>query len=441
MFWFVYNVLFAIGYMLVLPHFLLRMWRRGGYRRGFLQRLGRFDSGLRKRLAERRRIWIHAVSVGEIFVALRFMEEIRSSEPGIAFVLTTTTSTGHKVAEGKIGNDDVLLYFPVDLPFIMGRILNLLKPRAVILTESELWPNFIRKAKACGIPVILINGRMSASSFKGYRRLRVFFRRIVRLFDLMLVQSDLDRQRLIELGAVPTAVRAMGSAKYDITKMDLAGQEDARQALRICGMDDGSLILVGGSTWKGEEEILLDLLKRLKTEFPALKLILVPRHAERRAEVEAQIKSRGLNQVRRSEIGGAAGGMCAKADVLLVDTTGELKDFYAVADVIFVGKSLTARGGQNIIEPAALGKPIIVGPHMTNFEAVMSDFLSAGAIVQVADAEALEAAVRRLLGDEARRVELGGKAKEVVVAGRGVARESVKLIMAILSSNAFVSRQ
>lgn len=430
MFWFVYNVLFAIGYGLMTPHFLLRMWRRGGYRKGFLQRFGRYEPELLRRLQERRRIWIHAVSVGEISVAVRFMEELRKAKPNLAFVLTTTTSTGHKVAEAKLNPNDVLLYFPTDFPAIVNRVLDTLNPLMILLTESELWPNLIRKAHDRGIPVVLINGRISESSFKGYRRIRVFFTKILRCLDLMLVQSAMDRQRLVELGADPSAVREMGSVKYDITHIDTAGQDGIRQVMKVCGMIADSMILVGGSTWKGEERVLLDLLKQLKGDFPRLKLVLVPRHAERRAEVEEEIKASGLTHVRRSAIGQAGGG--GTPDVLLVDTTGELKNFYALADVIFVGKSLTSKGGQNIIEPAVLGKPVIVGPHMANFDGIMTDFLAQDAIVQVSNEAGLAQAVRSLLSDRGRRETLGHRAAAVVEAKKGAARESVKAILRLL---------
>ena len=333
------------------------------------------------------------------------------------------------MGEAQVAGDDVLLYFPADFPLIVNRVLDILNPTLILLTESELWPNLVRKAKARGIPIVLVNGRISESSFRGYRRLRVFFARVLRWVDLLLVQSETDRRRLVELGADPAAVRVMGSAKYDVTRLDAAGREGIGQALRACSITPASLIFVGGSTWKGEEGILLDLLKRLRAEFPNLKLILVPRHAERRAEVEAEIRARGLTHVRRSEIGKGGAAETAAPDVLLVDTTGELKDFYAAADVIFVGKSLASRGGQNVIEPAALGKPVIVGPYMSNFEAVVADFLAADAIVQVPDAAALEAAARALLADRDRCQEMGRRAKAVVEAKKGAVRESVRAFL------------
>ena len=354
MLWFLYNVLFAVGYVLMLPHFLLRMWRRGGYRRGFLQRFGIYSEDVLRQLKTRNRIWIHAVSVGEIHVALRFADELRTLDPETSFVVTTTTSTGHAVAEKKMREEDVLLYFPSDFPAIMNRVLNVLKPKAVILTESELWPNLIRLAKKRNIPVILINGRISESSYKGYKLLKVFFSRIVRQIDLFLVQTAFEEECLTWLGVDKTRIKVLGTAKYDVVRIDPAGGGKARQILELAGIALDDLIVTGGSTWPGEERILLDVFKRLKPSFPRLRLVLVPRHAERRAEVEAEIRRSGLNYARRSDLANAhLPG--SSVDVLLVDSTGELMWFYGCASVVFVGKSLTSHGGQNIIEPAFLG--------------------------------------------------------------------------------------
>lgn len=433
MLWFVYNVLFTIGYILLLPRFLLRMRRRGGYRKGFLQRFGMYTPDTVQRLRERPRIWVHAVSVGEIYVAMRFMEELRAGDAETAFVLTTTTSTGHRIAETKLNAADILLYFPSDFPFIINRILDILKPTALILTESELWPNLIRGARSRNIPVILINGRISESSHKGYRLLCVFFGRIVRSIDLLLVQTRQDEQCLLDLGADPGNIKVMGTAKYDIAQFDSAGEKCTRELLETVGFDSDSLIIVGGSTWPGEESILLDVYKRLREAIERLKFVLVPRHAERRAEVEAEIVKRGLRYIRRSEIGGQIGEKGAP-EILLVDTTGELKNFYACASVIFVGKSLTSHGGQNIIEAALFGKPIVIGPNMENFPDVTSDFLSANAIIQVQDANGLEQAFRSLLADKDLREAYGRHASEVVRAKKGAVHASIELIFEVIRS-------
>jgi len=430
--WLVYNVLFTVAWLAALPHFLRRMLRRGGYRKNFLQRVGVFSPATRRSLAARRRIWLHAVSVGEIYVALRFTEEFRRVVPGSSFVVTTTTSTGHRVASAGLSADDVLLYFPVDFPSVVRRVLRVVNPAALILTECELWPNLIRLAAAGGIPVFLINGRISDKSFRGYRALRMFFGPVLRSMDLLLAQSREDQRRLAAIGADPRRIHVLGTAKYDVPGPGPEREREGRAVLRAAGIDPQDAVLVGGSTWPGEEEILLRLLRRLAPVLPGLRLVLVPRHAERRREVESVITAHGCACVRRSELRGGAPRAGDPSDVLLVDTTGELVNFYACATAIFVGKSLTSRGGQNIIEPALFGKPIVVGPHTGNFAAVVADFLAADAIVQVRDAVELEQRLRSLLTDPASAAALGARARALVEARRGVVAESVRRIGAVI---------
>jgi len=428
--WALYNVLFGVGYLLVLPRFVYRMCRRGGYRKGILQRLAVYPADLRRRLAERPRIWIHAVSVGEVNVALRFMETLRDRRPGSAFVLTTTTSTGHGIAGEKLGDDDVLLYFPVDSPPIVAKVLAAIRPVAVLLTECELWPNLVRMAKARGIPVMLINGRISAASGRGYRALRCFFGPVLQMIDLLLVQSEKDRERLLAAGAPQAALHVMGSAKMDIPPpaASAAGTGAGELAARLWP-DGERLVIVGGSTWEGEEEALLAVYRKVRSDFSNARLILVPRHAERRAAVEECIRRSGLTWVRKTvlDAGGQPGD--AEPDVLLLDTTGELGGFYACADIVFVGKSLTQRGGQNFIEPAALGKPVVVGPHLENFQVEAPLFEQAGAFLRVGDTAELERALRLLLEDAAKRSEYGQRALAVVESGRGAVSRSVDLVL------------
>ena len=426
--WIIYNCLFAIGYLLLLPKFLLRMARRGGYRKGFMQRFGRYDPGLHARLAEGGRVWVHAVSVGEVYVAFCFMEEWRRQDPAARFILTTTTSTGHRVAGQKLGDDDILLYFPADLSIIVGRVLDLLKPRALVLTENELWPNLLRACRRRNIPAMMINGRISASSHRGYRKLRWFSRDALELVDLFLVQSSLDQSRLLDLGAQASRVQVVGSAKYDVVQEDPESASRARETLALAGVEPEDMVLLGGSTWPGEEGVLLDIFKTLKPQFASLKLVLVPRHAERRAEVEAEITRRGLRHRRRSEL--SAGG--AGEDVLLVDTTGELKDLYTAASLIFVGKSLLHTGGQNVIEPALPGKAIVVGPHLENFPDVAEDFLEANALLQVEDAEQLQGVIKDLLQDKVARDAYGARARALVLQRRGVVKTSVSRILEMI---------
>ncbi len=424
MIWLLYNILFVIGFLVMLPHFLLRMKRRGGYLHDFSHRFGSYRPELRAKLREGPRIWVHAVSVGELFVAMKFMEELRKRRPGARFVLSTTTSTGHAIADRQLQADDVLIYFPIDFPAIVRRALNAIRPQALVLVECELWPNLIRLAKRRGIPVVLVNGRISEHSYRGYRMLRIFTRPLLSEVDLFCVQSEADRERLVDLGAAASRIHVVGTAKYDLASGDGGGAEKAWAVLGKAGIGRDDLVLLGGSTWAGEEAALLDAYRGLKERFPRLALVLVPRHAERSGDVVKDIEAAGLRWVRRTAL---EAGPQERPDVLLVDTTGELKMFYAAASIIFVGKSLTQHGGQNIIEPAQFGKPILVGPNMENFAAVMDDFRSAGAIVEVKDAKGLLQAIEQLLADEARRALYGRHAAEVVRDNAGAIAKTLDL--------------
>ena len=430
--WFFYNFLFAIGYFLILPRFLLRMWKRGGYLPAFGQRLGIYsDAILAKLSASPGRFMIHAVSVGEIQVALRFMAELRAKRPGSAFVLTTTTSTAHALARKIISPEDILLYFPVDFPFVVRRVLRQVNPAGLILVESELWPNLVRQMAARKGKIMLLNGRISDRSFRRYKLVRPLVRKIFGYFNLLCAQSEEDGKRLIELGADPALVKVTGSAKYDIVNSSFHIDEKDKNfitRLQTLGFGAPNMILAGGSTWPGEEFALLKIIIRLRGLFPCLKLVLVPRHAERRKQVMAEITKSGLDFRLWSQCRGDS-AVGKETNVLLVDTTGELRAFYSVADVVFIGKSLTAKGGQNPIEAAVYSKPIIVGPHMKNFTAVIGDFLESQAVIQVADEGALEKAVAGLLADKNRRKLMGERARQMVLDKSGALRASVKLFL------------
>jgi 3-deoxy-D-manno-octulosonic-acid transferase len=427
MIWWLYNICFVIAFALLLPRFLWRMARRGGYARNFLQRFGRYTPGLRAQLAAGGRVWIHAVSVGEVGVALRLMHELRAVRPDWRFVLSTTTSTGHAVARQQLDAEIPLIYFPLDVPPISRRVVRLIRPRALLLIENEMWPNLIRTVRKQGAPVVMINARISAHSFGGYRLLRCLTRRLLPQFTTFFAQGQPDADRLIALGAPAARVRVLGSAKYDLAPTGDGGAEQARAALAAAGFTPDRPILLGGSTWAGEEVALLDALVALRPQISNLALVLVPRHAERRAEVLREMEARHLAVVCRSAM-----KKLERPDVLLVDTTGELRNFYEVADVIFVGKSLTAHGGQNIIEPAVCAKPIIVGPHMANFESILPDFLTAHAIIQVRDAGELRTALARLLKNPAEAQALGARAAQVVRAKAGALHATVQELGALL---------
>jgi 3-deoxy-D-manno-octulosonic-acid transferase len=355
---------------------------------------------------------------------------MRRRDPAVRFVLTTNTSTGHRLAFQKVCAPDVTLYFPMDVPWVVPRVLRRIRPAAVVLVENEMWPNLIRYARLRGIPTLLINGRISERSFRGYRRIRFITRRLLPQIQAFFVQSAGDRDRLLTLGAPADNVEVVGSAKYDIGPTPPTAEVRARAVLAKLGVQAGDPVLVGGSTWDGEEDALLDFLHAARSVQPRLMLVLVPRHAERREDVLAAIGARGLSVVQRSRFPDDAPAPDMRPDVLLVDTTGELRGFYAAADVVFVGKSLTQTGGQNPIEPARDGKPVLVGPHMENFPAIAQDFQKAGAWVQAGDAAELAMVLMRLLGDAGERARLGRAAAELVARKAGATRLMAARVLA-----------
>lgn len=439
--WIVYNVLFLIGYLLMVPGFFLRMARRGGYRRHFRQRFGRYggltlarmaggaDAGAARKPGERP-IWIHAVSVGEVYVAWQMMHALRVKRPGTRFVLSTTSSTGWREAEKRIRPEDVLIYNPLDFPFCVRRALDAIQPRAFILTESEIWPNLIRACSRRGIPMFLVNGRISDRSAPRYRLLRFWFGPALRQFTLLLMQSDLDRQRMVDAGADAGRIVVTGSVKFDVARRDPAREQMAAALLSRLDMGAGRTILMGGSTWPGEEDALLGIYRRLQPQFPELRLVLIPRHFERGDAVAAAISAAGFTCIRKSLLDAGVEPAATGANaVLLVNTTGEMMGFYAHAAIVFVGKSLCAHGAQNMIEPCLCGKATLVGPFTENFRPVMADLLAAQAIVQTPDAAALEREIAALLAAPQRREELGNRAAAAVQRRRGVVGRCADLIL------------
>ncbi|MFH1477211.1 MAG: glycosyltransferase N-terminal domain-containing protein [Verrucomicrobiota bacterium] len=449
MIWFFYNCLFPIVFLMLLPRFLRRMWKRGGYRKGFLQRFGRYETAIQERLRTGRRVWIHAVSVGEVQVALRFMRALRERQGNLAFVLTTTTSTGHAIAAQHLDANDVLLYFPVDLPWIMTRVLNHLRPLALVLVEGEFWPNLLRLARRRRVPIMLLNGRVSAHSCRNYRKVRCLVKKALACFDFFCMQGPEDARRLKELGADPGKIRVMGSAKYDVTEPAHMDLDHVGALLLQAGFNADTHWLVGGSTWPGEETILLELYKKLRARDAKTRLALVPRHAERRAAVMTAIRKAGLagmawselkaahtaiTSCSRADLSGVVRQCRTKTDVLLVDTTGELNHFYALAMVIFVGKSLTAHGGQNVIEAAVFAKPIVIGPHTENFTTVIADFRAANALIQVPDSTGLERAVMELWADNQAAQAYGQRAAQVVRVKAGAIRAGAECLLKLLAT-------
>jgi 3-deoxy-D-manno-octulosonic-acid transferase len=424
----VYNILFVLLFWLSAPWYFLKMWRRGNWRAGFGQRFARYSADLRSALARRPVLWLHAVSVGEVGVCLQLLRSLEPALPAFQFVVSTTTSTGMGELRRRLPPHVRAIYYPADFPGAVRRALNTLRPRAIILVEAELWPNLLWQAQDRAIPLFLVNARLSERSCKGYARFSFIFRPIFSKFRAVGCQQPGDAERLLTLGFRPEAVRAVGNMKFDAAQPDARPGLDVPALLRQIGVNTNAKLLVAGSTHAGEEAVLAEMWPRLRRRFPELFLILVPRHFERAKEAGQELASRGIPFVYRSEITGEEPFAPAPPECLLVNSTGELKFFYEQAALVFVGKSLTAEGGQNPIEPAALGKAMVFGPHMQNFKAVAAAFLAERAALQVPDAAALEQAIADLLADDRRRSEMGARALQVVRQNLGATARAVQLI-------------
>lgn len=421
-----YNVLFFLGFLLLSPYYLWRMCRRGGYAKDFGQRFGSYRPEVREQLAKGNAIWIHSVSVGETHAVTLVVQRLRELLPAAPIVWSTTTSTGYAEIQKRKSAGVVPLYYPLDFPWIVRRALRLIRPRALILAESEIWPNMIRTLSRQNVPIALINAKISPRSHRRYLKLGKLARDTFGSFTLVAAQEAEDVERLAMLGISRDRIHPVGSLKFDaaIPQTSVA-KFDPWSLLERLGVKRGTLVLVGGSTWPGEEEVLFDLLKEFRGEFPDLFLLLVPRHFERTPDVVQAAKQRQVRFVLRTEMGNAGPAEC-----LIVNTTGELRTFYEAASVVFVGKSLfvVEKSLQNPIEPAALGKPVIVGPNIESFEAIVKKFLAANAMIQVRNANELKTEVRRLLRDTKSRDEIGARAAHIVEQNRGAVERTVKLL-------------
>lgn len=427
---FLYNLLLNIGFAVSAPFYFLKMYRRGNWVAGFGQRFAQYDGKLKQALTNRRILWIHAVSVGEVAVCTRLIAALEHRLPNHKFVVSTTTSTGMGELHRRLPAHVSKIYYPIDRRKHVQRALGTIHPEAMVFVEAEIWPNMIWGLQRRGMPHFLVNARISDRSYRGYRRAGFLFRELFAGFRGIGVQSESDGQRLVELGANPDAIHVVGSLKFADDAPVRGPRLDVASLLAQLGVDASAPVLVGGSTHPGEEVILARTAKKLRQRFPNLFLILVPRHHERGGEVGKELSDLGVRFSFRSEITLATQRTPGEVECLLVNTTGELKFFYERADVVFIGKSLTVGGGQNPIEPAALGKPVVFGPRMENFPQVVPQFLAEGGAVSVSDAAELEQALGDLFSNPERRAELGRNAVRVVRANQGGLEKTVDMIVA-----------
>ncbi|MFY9609788.1 MAG: 3-deoxy-D-manno-octulosonic acid transferase [Blastocatellia bacterium] len=484
-----YSLALVVLFIVLLPHFIYQAVRHGKYKGSFKQRMGRLPKSLMS--DERETIWVHAVSVGEFQAARPLIERLRREMPEARFVVSTITLTGQRLARSSCPSlIDEVFYFPFDFRFAARRALLHVKPSIVVILETELWPNFIRECQQLGAVTVVANGRISERSFSRYHRVRPFIRRVLRDVSLLVMQSEADADRARSLGALAIGVRVCGNLKYEVGvgvlriedgELRMAASEDEanfqppssilnpqssilhlpspiphRELDDQFALSASPHLIVGGSTAPGEERILLEALRdvRAQSGLEDARLVIAPRHPERFDEVADLIALSGFTFARRSQSGDARlqqagennrGGPSSNtsadpraADVVLLDSIGELQSVYGSASVVFVGGSLVPRGGHNVIEPAACAKPIIVGPHTENFKQIVDDFVQADAIVQLgtagdASGSSLASELARLLSDREAAAQIGARARNLIASRRGAAECTVAAIKEIFT--------
>ena len=425
---FLYNVVFPMAVLLMLPSFLMRMIRRGKYRHKFGQRFGIYSPGVREKIAGTGRVWLHAVSVGEVNIALKLIQALRDADPSLVFILSTTTSTGFKLAASRKSPWLEPIYNPLDFLPVVRRVMQTIRPRALILVEAEVWPNVVCEARRLGAKAVLVNARLSPRSEKRFRAARMIAAPLFNQLDALYLQEPEDIARWTSLGVRQDKLHVTGSIKFDDSAAAARPIRNFRPVLDALGVPVDAPVLLGGSTFEGEEEILARVFLQLRKSRPDLFLILVPRHHERGDAVARQMERLGLKVARRTQ-----SDQRTRPDVLLVDTTGELVSWYLCATVVFMGKSLCDRGGQNPAEPLAAGVPVVFGPHMRNFASLVQGLLRNQAAMEISDEATLQVAVESLLSSPEKRNAMVRRGVKCLEIHRGATDRTVSL----LRENAF----
>jgi len=431
--YFIYSLLLALGFLILLPRFLFDAFHHGKYVAGFRERLGLLTP---TKANPRPVIWIHCVSVGETQAARPLVQSLKQRFPDHSIAISTTTLTGQNLAR-EVFRDNVerVFYFPFDWRWIVRKTLAAVNPAAVLIMETELWPNFLRECEARRIPVAIVNGRLSEQSFRRYRMIKGFMSRVLNGLSLAAVQTDADGRRLRALGLEAAKISVTGSTKFDAGPPSSTSTltSEFRERFKL---DSSSPLILAASTHAPEERILLNAFTRVRadSEFTP-RLMIAPRHPERFREVATLIQDSGFRSTSRTAVPSLSDSSC---DVILLDSIGELPSVYSLAAMVFVGGSIAKTGGHNILEPAAVGAPVVTGAHTHNFKQIVAVFVKAGAVIQLPPMSEAEAAVelanvfQQLLGDPEKRAELGKRAMGVVSQNRGATERTLDLLGSIL---------
>jgi 3-deoxy-D-manno-octulosonic-acid transferase len=429
MYYVIYNLLLAVGMIFLVPYYGAKILFAGKYRKSIGPKLGFLDATiLSGSLKGRPRIWVHAVSVGEVTAAAPIMEKLRKNLPDACLILSTSTETGQEMARKIVPHASAFIYFPLDFPFVVRKVVGIIRPEIFVAMETEIWPNFIRICRESGARLLILNGRISPRSYKRYMKTKDFWKTVLLGIDEIGVISRTDADRIKDIGIEEKKVHVVGNAKYD--SLASRAEDPTLQAEVYDKLDitPGSMVFVAGSTHYNEESVVLDVYRGLLDKFPGLLLILVPRHIERRDEVLSLVNKSGFSDcITMSEI--KSGRRRSGQRVILVDVIGELFKIYSMASLVFCGGSLVPRGGQNILEAGAWGKVVLFGPFMDDFPAEKNLLETAGAGITVEDGNGLLETATRFLSDPELLQARGKAGKEAIFASRGASDRYVQMIM------------
>ncbi|MFQ5543266.1 MAG: 3-deoxy-D-manno-octulosonic acid transferase [Nitrospiria bacterium] len=411
---------------LLFPFFLLflagALILRPGYRRNIRQRFGWYPSDFFSPILGKKVFWIHAASVGEVMMGRMFIQALRKRSPDAGIVLSTITPTGQETALEHLKEIDLMIYFPFDIIWMTGSVIRKMAPDLFLFLETEIWPGTLQALSTQGIPSIMINGRISDGSFRHYRKLRPFMSQVFEAVDLFLMQSARDLEKIIDIGALPARVKQTGNMKYDQALQPIFPNNSL-------GLEEDALLMIAGSTRSGEEEMVLEAYQILEKTFPAITLLLAPRHLNRLAEVEKVVSKMGYIPVRKSELSTQVPHQKGKCSVILLDTLGELTQLYPLGHLIFVGGSLIPVGGHNLLEPAAASKPVFFGPYTSNFKEIAEQMKSTGGGIEVSDGKELGEKMRALIQDKDLYIKRGHAARQVVMNHQGAVKRNLDQVI------------
>jgi 3-deoxy-D-manno-octulosonic-acid transferase len=417
MIYLLYNIILTFILILLAPYFLLRSLFEKRFRKELAERMGSFQN-----LPAKKSIWIHAASVGEVFCSIPLLKRIKVEFPHCGIVLTTMTRTGNEAAKNSIPEANCVLFFPIDHPLTVRRVMKRIQPSLLLIAETELWPNLLQSCGKNGVPIVLFNGRISERSFRRYHLFKFFFKECLKYISLFLMQTEEDRNRIIKIGASSDKTKVAGNLKFDQTFPSFTQEMIAEMSkpLRLQGKE---IILIAGSTHSGEEEILIGLFKELRKLDSHLVFLLAPRHLERLEEVERILKKESISWMRRTSLSmdqnRSPQELKEPPEVILLDTMGELMSLYRLGTMVFIGGSLVPVGGHNPIEPLFFKKCVLFGPHMFHFLEISQSLLEAGGAIQVDGKEDLFFQLKHLLSDEGARTEVGERGYQFIQKHRG----------------------